>query len=92
MRRTSDACRQTSYNAGSLTACAFTGTDRGLLRSVLGPWSPVPECEAPGHSFQWKNALPWHLGPTAKVRILRFKNASPFRHYRGLQNRVCGIH
>src|SRR5450755_4495355 len=27
---------------------AFTGTDRGLLRSVLGPWSPVPKCEAPG--------------------------------------------
>src|ERR1700683_4147045 len=26
----------------------FTGTDRGLLRSVLGPWSPVPKCEAPG--------------------------------------------
>ena len=27
---------------------SFTGTDRGLLRSVLGPWSPVPKCEAPG--------------------------------------------
>jgi hypothetical protein len=27
---------------------ALTGTDRGLLRSVLGPWSPVPKCEAPG--------------------------------------------
>jgi hypothetical protein len=26
---------------------AFTGTDRGLLRSVLGQWSPVPKCEAP---------------------------------------------
>ena len=26
---------------------AFTGTDRGLLRSVLGPWSPVPKCDAP---------------------------------------------
>jgi hypothetical protein len=24
--------------------------------------------------------LPWHLGPAAKVRILRFKNLSPFRH------------
>src|SRR3979490_3273905 len=23
-----------------------TGTDRGLLRPVLGPWSPVPKCEA----------------------------------------------
>jgi hypothetical protein len=27
---------------------AYTGTDRGLLRSVLGPWSPVLKCEAPG--------------------------------------------
>src|SRR6266702_1468471 len=27
---------------------AFTGTDRGLLRSVLGPRSPVPKCETPG--------------------------------------------
>jgi hypothetical protein len=26
----------------------FTGTDRGLLRSVLGPWSPVPKCELSG--------------------------------------------
>src|ERR1700693_1109466 len=32
----------------SVTTGAFTGTDRGLLRSVLGPWSPVPKCEAPG--------------------------------------------
>jgi hypothetical protein len=29
-------------------ASAFTGTNRGLFRSVLGPWSPVPKCEAPG--------------------------------------------
>ena len=26
--------------------------------------------------------------PAAKVRILRFKNLPPFRHYRGLQNHV----
>jgi hypothetical protein len=30
------------------TPSPFTGTDRGVLRSVLGPWSPVPKCEAPG--------------------------------------------
>jgi hypothetical protein len=30
-----------------------------------------------GHPFQWKNTLPRHLGPAAKVRILRFKI---FRH------------
>jgi len=34
--------------ARSVNTRAFTGTDRGLLRSVLGPWSPVPKCEAPG--------------------------------------------
>src|ERR1035438_2612459 len=38
-----------------------------LLDTTLGP----------GHPFQWKNTLPWHLGPAAKVRILRFKI---FRH------------
>src|ERR1700733_12926488 len=34
-----------------LDSCAFTGTDRGLLRSVLDPRSPVPKCEAPGASI-----------------------------------------
>jgi len=29
-------------------------------------WSPVPKCEAPGHPFQWKNALPWRLDPPPK--------------------------
>jgi hypothetical protein len=29
-------------------ACGVTGTDLGLLRSFLGPRSPVPKCEAPG--------------------------------------------
>jgi len=42
--------------------------DRGLLRSVLGPWP--------------------HLGPAAKVRILRFKTLPSFRHYLGLQGHV----
>jgi len=53
---------------------------------------PFPNARRLGHSFQWKNTLPWHLGPAAKIRILRFKNLPPFRHYRGLQNHVCGIH
>jgi hypothetical protein len=39
-----------------------------------------------GHPFQWKKTLPWHLGPAAKVRIL--KNLPPLRHDRGLQNHV----
>jgi hypothetical protein len=30
---------------------AFTGTDRGLLRPILGPWSRVPKCEALGASI-----------------------------------------
>src|SRR6266568_9445260 len=49
---------------------------------------PVPNARHLGHPFQWKTTLPWHLGPAAKVRILRFKDLSPFRHYRGLQNHV----
>jgi hypothetical protein len=49
---------------------------------------PFPNARRLGQPFQWKNTLPWHLGPAAKVRILRFKNLSPFRHYRGLQNHV----
>jgi hypothetical protein len=39
-----------------------------------------------GHPFQRNNTLPWHLGPAAKVRILRFKNLPPFRHDRGHLN------
>jgi hypothetical protein len=49
---------------------------------------PFPNARHLRHPFQWKNTLPWYLGPAAKVRILRFKNLPPFRHYRGLQNRV----
>src|SRR5258708_4896015 len=88
-------CRRPSFNLGVATilkliaTSPFTGTDRGLLRSVLGPWSPVPKCEALGHPFQWKNTLPSYLGPAAaKVRILPFKDLPPFRHYRGLHNHV----
>jgi hypothetical protein len=49
---------------------------------------PFPNARRLGHPFQWKNTLPWHLGPASKVRILRFKNLPRFRHYRGLQNHV----
>src|SRR5439155_7674476 len=49
---------------------------------------PFPNARHLGHPFQWKTTLPWHLGPAAKVRSLRFKDLSPFRHYRGLQNHV----
>ena len=49
---------------------------------------PFPNAMHLGHPFQRKNTLQWYLGPAAKVRILRFKNLPPFRHYRGLQNHV----
>ncbi len=41
---------------------------------------PFPNARHLGHPFQWKNTLPWHLGPPAKVRILRFNNLLSFRH------------
>jgi hypothetical protein len=44
-----------------------------------------PNARHMGRPFQWKNTLPWHPGPAAKVRILRFKNLPPFRHDPGLQ-------
>jgi hypothetical protein len=47
----------------SVETRTLTGTDRGLLRSVLDPRSPVPNTRRLGHPFQWKNPLPWHLGP-----------------------------
>src|SRR5882762_10445388 len=46
---------------------------------------PFPNARHLGHPFQWKNTLPWHLGPAANVRILRFKNLPPFRPDPGLQ-------
>jgi hypothetical protein len=55
---------------------------------VMVSRSQMRGCQVPGHPFHWKNTLPWHLGPAAKVRILRFKNLPPFRHDRGLQNHV----
>jgi hypothetical protein len=66
-----------NYRGGPDRDLSFIGTDRGLLRSVLDPRCSVREFEAPGYP-----------GPAAKVRILRFKNLPPFRHYRGLQNHV----
>src|ERR1039457_7121882 len=64
---------------------AFTGTDRGLLRSVLGPWSPVPKCEAPGAPISLEEHTSMAPRPAAKVRILRFKTLPQFRHDPGRQ-------
>ena len=49
-RQTTPDCQNHAVNIHqiSINTSAFTGTDRGLLRSVWGPWSPVPKCEAPG--------------------------------------------
>src|SRR5438309_10917807 len=44
---------------------------------------PFPNARRLGRHFQWKNTLPWHVGPP-KVRNLRFKNL-PLRHDLGLQ-------
>ena len=41
---------------------------------------PFPNARRLGRPFQWKNTLPWYLGPAAKVRILRFETLSRFRH------------
>jgi hypothetical protein len=64
-RNKRDKYREVGISSGNqaLTRCAFTGTDRGLLRSVLGPWSPFPNARHLEHPFQLKNTLPWHLGP-----------------------------
>jgi hypothetical protein len=35
---------------------------------------PFPNARHLGHPFQWKNTLPWNLGPAVKVRIPHFKN------------------
>jgi AhpC/TSA family len=73
--------------------------DRSLLTRLPGPvvvcrgrfWVrglPFPNARHLGHRFEWKNTLPWHLGPGAKVSILRIKNLPPFRHYLDLQSHV----
>jgi hypothetical protein len=66
----STSCRQTVKAIGERWR-VFTGTDRSLLRSVLGPWSRVPKCEAPGPRRQTQNPL--------------LQKSSPFRHDHGLQ-------
>src|SRR5579862_5291777 len=54
-------------------------TDRGLIRSALGPWSlPFPNARHLGHPFRWKNTLSMAPSPAAKGRILRF-NSKNFR-------------
>ena len=53
---------------------AFAGTDRGLLRSVLRPWSPVPKCNAPRAPISVEEHTSMAPRPRRKVRILRFKN------------------
>ena len=63
-------CRATSdwvltFLPGLIVVCFGRFWVRGL---------PFPNARHLGHPFQWKNTLPWHLGPAAKVRILRFKN------------------
>jgi hypothetical protein len=67
---------------------AFPGTDRGLLRSVLGPWSPVPKCEAPGAPISLEEHNSMAPRPRRQSQNPPLQNLPPFRHYRGLQNHV----
>jgi hypothetical protein len=82
------------FGDGSRQVGFFTSIDSSLLARLPGLivvcfgrfWVrglPFPDARHLGHPFQSKNTLPWHLGPAAKVRILRFKNLPPFRDYRG---------
>src|ERR1700722_4961859 len=67
MKRTAQCFATVAFGNDGYGCLRETGTDRGLLRSVLGPWSPVPKCEAPGAPISVsKNALPLHLGPQPK--------------------------
>src|SRR5258707_2953616 len=56
-----------------LDLSGFTGIDRGLLRWVLGPWSPVPKCEGFGAPISLEDHTFMMPRPAAKVRILHFK-------------------
>jgi hypothetical protein len=60
------------------TPSAFTGTDRGLLRSVLGPWSLVPKCEASGAPI----SLEEHSSMAARPRPPKSESSASkiFRH------------
>src|SRR2546427_1909114 len=59
-----------------LTSRAFTGTDRGLLRSVLGPWSPVPKCEAPGAPISVEEHTSMAPGPRCQSQNPSLQNSS----------------
>src|SRR5438552_15646470 len=58
------------------TALAFTGTDRGLLRSVLGPWSPVPKCAVPGAPISVEEHTSMAPGPRCHSQNRSLKNSS----------------
>ncbi len=62
--------------AGRKPVC--TGTDRGLLRSVLGPWSPVPKCEAPGAPISVEEHTSMAPGPRRQSQ--KSSASKIFRH------------
>jgi hypothetical protein len=57
---------------------AFTGTDRGLLRSVLGLRSPVPRCKASGASISVEE--PTSMAPKAPPPKSESSASKSFRH------------
>jgi len=61
-----------------IATSAFTGTDRGLLRSVLGPWSPVPNSKAPGAPIPVEE----HTSMAPRLRFPKSESSASktFRH------------
>jgi hypothetical protein len=90
--------------AKSISILTPVAPDRSLSRrrvrcfgTTLGVEPPIPAQDVMRAPRQLRNSgslggglppLPWHPGPAANVRILRFKNLPPFRHDPGLQNHV----
>src|ERR1035438_8262338 len=64
------------------------GTDRGLLRSVLGPWSPVPKCDAPRAPISVEEHTSMASRPRRQSQNPPLQNLPPFRYDPSLQNHV----
>ena len=69
--------------AGRKPVC--NGTDRSLLRSVLGPWSPVPKCEAPGAPISVEEHTSMVPRPRRQSQNSPLRNSSAIRHDPGRQ-------
>ncbi len=79
--------------ASLLTAWAFSGTDRGLLRSGLGLWSPPSKHEAPGHSEASASKIFRHPGMTVafKTAFYVFTRVGPDNSLERLTEGSAGL-